>query len=117
MEEVIGGIFRVLLGILKIFAEVIIEILVWGLFDWFADGNPSNKKLEHRLKSLKNEVWFQDLYENRQYRHVIHADTEIRSYLGKKRNIRKLKQDETERADFIQKIKEEAVYFTSSRIE
>ncbi|MBO9131454.1 hypothetical protein [Bacillus sp. 165] len=114
MEEIIGNVFRAFWWVVRFLLQGIVEALICDLLDWPINRNPSNKKLAHRLKSLEQEDWFRDLYAHKQYRDVIYTNIDIRSYLGKKRNIERLKQDGRERSNLIRRIKEEAVYFTSS---
>lgn len=79
-----------------------LELISYGFFQ-------SSKKteFEKNIEKLNKEEWFNKLYSDYRYRHMIESKWKITRYLNKKENFELLISDEQARENFIIWVKEE----------
>lgn len=74
----------------------------------------SKWRLEKNILLLKHDLWFAELEEDFRYNHLIWNNRKVTRYLGVENNVKKLLQDDDEKAKFKKLLTYEYVKFITA---
>lgn len=102
-------IVRGTIGVGRVALEAVAEELVELVLEGFEGREQrKQKRFVRHVEKLKGHDWFKAIYENEKCRDVIQTDKRYLHLLSKGRYVQKLLRNESERKQFIQRIRIEA---------